>query len=140
MVTEKTFLGTGWVFPPTFSRRTGSVDTVGGDLDIHESLAILFSTSIGERVMLPTYGTDLWRLVFGTMTVTLQTEIGGAVRQAILMWEPRIDVLEVNVQADPSLGGTVLVEIDYVVRQTNSRSNFVYPFYLQEGTLAPLAS
>lgn len=139
-VSEKTFLGTGWGFPPSFSRLTGAVDLVSGELDIRESLDVLFSTSMGERVMVPQFGTDLWRRVFGTMTLTTQTEIAGSVRQAVVMWEPRIDVIDVRVEADPSLGGRVLVEVDYVVRQTNARSNFVYPFHLQEGTLVRAAS
>jgi phage baseplate assembly protein W len=139
MIDAKSFLGIGWSFPPAFSRENYTVDTSSGNADIHQSLEVLFSTWIGERLMVPEYGTDLWRRVFETLTTTAQTVIAGSVRQSILMWEPRIDVLDVRVQADPTIGGTVLVEVDYVIRDTNARSNFVYPFYLEEGTLAPPA-
>ena len=132
---EKTFLGTGWSFPPTFSRATYSVEMVSAEKDIRESLWILFSTQLGERIMLPLYGNELWRMVFRNMTTTLMTQMREAVRQAVLYWEPRIDVDEVAVQPDANVDGLVLITLYYTIRQTNTRANLVYPFYLQEGTL-----
>lgn len=134
---EQSFLGTGWSFPPTFLRQTASVVTVSGEADIQESLHVLFSTARGERILLPDFGCDLWRMVFQGMTTTLQTEIAARVRQAILDWEPRIDVLDVEVVPDASVDGLVLILVEYVVRLTNARSNLVYPFYIREGTLVP---
>lgn len=135
---DTAFLGTGWSFPPTFSRLSASVDMVSAETDIRESLLVLFSTAWGERVMLPAYGCDLSRIVFHGVTSTLQTEIAASLRQAVLNWEPRIDVLDVAVQPDASVDGLVLVTLDYLIRHTNSRSNLVYPFYLREGTLVPV--
>lgn len=137
---DTSFLGTGWSFPPTFLRATLSVVTSSDDVNIHQSLHILFSTSLGERLMVPLYGTILWRRVFGSMTTTLQTEITADVRDAILHWEPRITVDDVTVEANATTGGLISITVDYTIRTTNTRSNFVYPFYLQEGTLAPAAS
>lgn len=132
---ERTFLGTGWSFPPTFSRVGGGVEMVSADRDIRESLWVLFSTALGERLMLPEYGSALWQLVFQNVSTGLMTQIEDAVRQAILYWEPRIDVDGVSVEADATVHGRVLVTVDYTIRATNSRSNLVYPFSLQEGTL-----
>jgi len=132
---DPAFLGTGWSFPPTFSRPLLGVEMVSGVADIHESLRILFSTTPGERVMLPEYGCDLWRLLFRGLTTTLMTEIKDMVEQAIVLWEPRINLLGVEVVRDPTQDGRIDIEIDFVVRGTNTRSNFVYPFYLQEATL-----
>jgi phage baseplate assembly protein W len=133
------FLGTGWSFPPTFSQRTWSVVMVSGEDDIRESLRILFSTALGERIMVPEYGCDLSSMVFRSITTTLQTELEAGIRQAILSWEPRIDVLDVTVQRDATVDGLILVAVDYVIRRTNTRSNLVYPFYVREGTLVPAA-
>jgi len=58
------------------------------------------------------------------------------VEQAIVLWEPRIDVLSVDVVQDPAEDGLVRIEVEFVVRRTNTRSNFVYPFYMREATLA----
>ncbi|MDB5600917.1 MAG: hypothetical protein JWN71_2961 [Xanthobacteraceae bacterium] len=132
---EQSFLGTGWSFPPTFSRATLSVDMVSDEKDIRESLWILFSTSLGERVMLPSYGTQIWQMVFRAINTTLTTQLADLVRQAILYWEPRIDVVNISVTPDASQDGRVLIMVDYIVRRTNTRSNLVYPFYLQEATI-----
>lgn len=134
---EQAFLGTGWSFPPTFSRGSASVEMVRAERDIRESLWILFSTALGERVMLPEYGTQIWQMVFQGINTSLKTQIADLIQQAILYWEPRIDVLDVSVDADASLAGVLLISVSYLVRATNTRNNLVYPFYVQEGTLAP---
>jgi phage baseplate assembly protein W len=134
---EKSFLGTGWSFPPTFSRATHGVVMVSDDQDIHESLWILFSTSLGERIMLPQYGSQLWRMVFRSITTTLRTEMKGMVAQAILYWEPRITVEDITVTADDAIHGLLLIDVSYTIRKTNVRSNLVYPFYTQEMTIPP---
>jgi phage baseplate assembly protein W len=133
---QPAFLGTGWGFPPTFSRSLQGVEMVSGVTDIHQSLRILFATVPGERIMLPLYGCDLWRMVFRTLTTTLLTELKDMVEQAIVLWEPRIDLLAVEVVQDPAEDGLVRIEVEFVVRRTNTRSNFVYPFYMREATLA----
>jgi phage baseplate assembly protein W len=137
MKTDRSFLGTGWSFPPTFLRETASVVMVSDDLDIQESLHILLSTSRGERILLPDYGCDLLRRVFQGMTTSLRTEIATRVRQAIVNWEPRVEVLEVQVLPDASVAGLLQISVGYRIRTTNTRSNLVYPFYFQEGTLVP---
>jgi len=129
------FLGRGWSFPPIFSKPAHSVALVSDLEDIRQSLTILFQTAPGERVMLPTYGCDLWRFVFRDISASFLSELKDVVSTAILRWEPRIDLLAVEATAD-ALAGLVLIEIDFRVRSTNSRSNLVYPFYLREGTLA----
>jgi len=134
---NKDFLGTGWSFPPTFSTFSHAVDMVTDDVDIRESLWILFSTRLGERIMLPQYGTSLWKMVFRTVSTTLMSQIKSIVSQAILSWEPRIDVDSVQVQQDPTVSGKLLIKVSYTIRQTNTRANLVYPFYLYEGTIPP---
>jgi len=129
------FLGVGWSFPPAFSLERAAVEMVRDELDIKESIWILLSTSLGERIMLPTYGSNLAVYVFRALTTTLLTEIEDVVATAILNWEPRVDVESVDAVADASVEGKIDIEIVYVIRQTNARSNLVYPYYLQEGSL-----
>ena len=135
MANDKDFLGTGWSFPPTFSAISYAVEMVSNDQDIRESLWVLFSTHLGERVMVPQYGCDLWRMVFRTMNTTLTTQIKKMVSQAILNWEPRITVDSIQIQEDPTDKGRALIVVDYLIRKTNTRSNMVYPFYLAEATI-----
>lgn len=133
------YLGTGWTFPPTFSRRSAAVVTSSDVDNIKQCLWVLFSTNMGERIMLATYGTGLRLKVFDSLTETLANDIRSLIEKAILDWEPRIDVLRVDVEVVDPLYGELAISVDFIVRRTNARSNLVYPFYLGEATLAPPA-
>ena len=130
------FLGAGWTFPPTFDRHQASVCMSSDEENIKQCLSVLFSTTIGERIMLATYGTDLRTKVFDALTTTLANDIRTSILKAILNWEPRIDVIGIDVTLGAPLDGILSINIAFMVRQTNSRSNMVYPFYLNEATLA----
>ncbi|MEO7997235.1 MAG: GPW/gp25 family protein [Gemmatimonadaceae bacterium] len=128
------FLGTGWSFPPTFARGLDGVRMVSGDDDIHDSLVILFGTALGERFLRPRYGLDMHALLFEPMSTTMITELEDRVRTAILVYEPRIDLLTLRLDTSAQSEGRVVLIIDYAVRATNSRFNLVYPFYLSGGS------
>lgn len=131
---RKAYLGTGWSFPPTFDREARRTRLVSAEEDINQSLQILLSTSLGERVMQPSYGCDLSDLLFEALTPTVASGIKERVRTAILYHEPRIRVNRLDLSLDDQLQGVVLIEVDYIVISTNSRFNSVYPFYIQEGS------
>jgi phage baseplate assembly protein W len=128
----KSFLGTGWGFPPTFDRKTKGVNLLTDVEDINSSLDILLSTKLGERVMVPNYGCNLEDLVFESLDIATETFITELIRTAILYHEPRIDLESVEYIKENRNEGIMLIKIDYTVRSTNSRSNFVYPFYKEE--------
>ena len=96
------FIGTGWSFPPSFSKGSGTVDLVSGEEDINESLNILLSTSLGERVMQPKYGCNLNDYMFESLSSSLIGLIKDRVEQAILFYEPRILAEKVEVTPDDS--------------------------------------
>lgn len=128
------FLGRGWGFPPTFERAFGEVAMVQDDTDIRQSLHILFSTALRERVMLPAYGCTLQDYVFDPIGQPLFTQLEDLIGNAILFFEPRIVVNSIDVEQDAVDLGRVNIGIAYTIRQSNTRSNMVYPFYLSEGT------
>lgn len=132
--TATNFLGTGWSYPPTFRKAVRSVTMTSGEEDIDRSLEILFSTALGERVMLPAYGSNLEELMFEPMDTGLQTLIFDRINTAVLYYEPRIEVEELIVSDERIIEGVLLIKMDYRVRATNSRYNFVYPFYINEGS------
>ncbi len=125
------FLGTGWGFPPTFLPGSHTVRLVSDVEDIRESLGILLTTSLGERLMHPTYGCDLRRYLFEPVDTTLATRIRDLVETAILYHEPRIRPECVTLE-DRTTEGLLLIHVEYVIRSTNSRHNFVFPFYKAE--------
>ena len=128
------FLGEGWSFPPHFDKKTGALVTTADIVDINKSLHILLSTKLGERIMIPDYGCNLEELLFQPLDITLKTYIKDLVTTAILYHEQRIDVTKITLDNGNELEGEVLIEIEYIVRATNSRGNMVFPFYKKEGT------
>jgi phage baseplate assembly protein W len=128
------FLGRGWSFPPTFDSSLARVEMLEEEADIASSLEILFSTAPGERVMLPQYGCNLDELVFESLDTRMKTLMADKVEAAILYYEPRINLESVRLDDSRELEGVVLIEVIYRVKTTNSRFNFVYPYYKLEGT------
>jgi uncharacterized protein len=128
------FLGKGWSFPPSFVLEIGSVKMEEGQTDIEQSLHILLTTTLGERVMQPKYGCNMDTLVFEPLNTGTKTIMIDKIKTAILFFEPRIDVQRIEMNTQSDLEGQILIEIDYVIRATNSRFNFVFPYYITEGT------
>lgn len=135
MAVEKSFLGTGWSFPPWFSEESGTVEMVSSETDINQSIHILLSTSLGERVMQPKYGCNLSDYQFEPVNSNLLAFLKDLVENALLYYEPRIIVEAVTI-TDPGsfdlMEGKLEIEVDYRIAETNSRYNYVYDFYLRE--------
>jgi phage baseplate assembly protein W len=129
-VDPKAFLGRGWSFPVAVAN--GAIAMSEYEEDIREAILIILGTDPGERVMRPDFGAGLRALVFepiNTQTIALARH---RVEQALVLWEPRIDSIGVDVSADPP-NGLLRIEVRYRVRSTNTFYNLVYPFYLEEG-------
>jgi phage baseplate assembly protein W len=107
---------------------------VSAEDDIEESLGILLSTSPGERVMRPQFGCDLRKHVFNGINETTFTAIRDAIRLAVLHFEPRITLEDIEMDAEDAHQGVLRIKLVYTVRATNTRSNLVYPFYFLEAT------
>lgn len=137
---NESFLGTGWSFPPSFNPEAGSVDLVSNVEDINQSLNILLSTSLGERVMQPEYGCNLEDYLFESLSSTMIGYIKDRVMNSILYYEPRIQVEKIEVTSDDSVElfeGRFTIIVEYTIPGTNSRFNYVYDYYKNEA-LRPL--
>ncbi len=136
MLERQKFLGRGWAFPPTFSRRgdNSGVEMVEAKQDIDQSLEILLNTSLGERVMQPTYGCNLKDYQFEPMNASLVGRLRDLIANAILYHEPRIRLESLEISEADAFNGKLLIEVEYTVRTTNSRYNYVYDFYLKEAS------
>jgi phage baseplate assembly protein W len=132
-MSRNTFLGRGWSFPPTFNANSRSIEMVEDDMDVKQSLQILLSTQLGERILRSDFGCNLTPLLFENVTVTLLTRIREIIKTSILAYEPRIDLINIFFD-DANTAGLLRIEIEYLIRTTNSRQNYVFPFYLEEGT------
>jgi phage baseplate assembly protein W len=132
MAKDNQFLGRGWSFPPTFSKREKGVEMLDGEEDIRSSIGLLLSTELGERVLQPAFGWKRDRWLFESLSTTAASVIQNEIVDALVFFEPRIDLNSVRLIPGGEVSGRVEIHIDYTVRNTNSRSNLVFPFYLSE--------
>jgi phage baseplate assembly protein W len=128
------FLGRGWSFPPDFTLPVAGVAMLEDDADVASSLQILLSTTPGERVMQPLYGCNMSELVFESVDTRIKTLMADKIESAILYFEPRVTLQSVKLDDSRITEGVVLIQVIYAVKTTNSRFNFVFPYYVQEGT------
>lgn len=129
-MTERAFTGKGWRFPVRVNAR-GGMSYSAGEQDIQEAIWIILSTAPGERKMLPGFGCGIHNYVFAPNDPGTRGSLAQSVRQALANWEPRIDVVNVNVTAPEE--NLMLIAVDYRVRATNAFNNLVYPFFIREG-------
>ena len=124
------FLGIGWRFPVSLEAN-GQIAMAHYEESIRQAIGMILGTAKGERVMRPDFGCGIHDLVFAVNSPGTAARVASEVRQALIEWEPRIDLLKVNVSPESSAGNQLLIEIEYRVRATNNRFNLVYPFYLE---------
>lgn len=129
MMDKMDFLGIGWSFPPSFTRK--GVVLSEYEQDIKESIAILLTTNKGDRVFRPHYGSTLRKWVFSNMSLTEQTLIINEIKEAVNRCEPRIEITNLALSLTDMEEGKLFVEMDYKIRLTNRADNIVFPFYLK---------
>jgi phage baseplate assembly protein W len=133
MADQQSFLGTGWSFPPNFERGSHRVSTTSDVEDIRCSLQILLNTEVGERILQPRYGCNLRQLLFEPLDTSMQVYVQELVNTAILYFEPRVVLENVLLEANAN-EARIDLRVLCTIAATNTRANFVYPFYKEEGT------
>jgi hypothetical protein len=131
---DSSFLGSGWNFPPVFTGGGRDVVMATAEEDIRQSLEILLSTRLGERTLLPDFGSDLSLCLFEEAGRALTTKLTDAIGDAILFYEPRVKLEKLEVRTHDLENGVLLISLYYVIKAVNSRFNMVYPFYINEAT------
>ena len=126
---SKPFLGVGWAFPVD-ANDDGEIKLAEYEENVRQAIWIVLGTAKGERVMRPDFGCSIYDLVFEINSASTAGRVAQEVQDALLYFEPRIDVLDVQVQAGGN-GEVLLISIEYQVRATNNVFNLVYPFYLE---------
>ena len=129
---ERAFLGAGWAFPPGLDAN-GKIRLVSLEEDVRQAILLIMQTTLGERLMRPDFGAGLNRLVFEPVSRTTMALVQNAVETALIDWEPRIDINTVRVTTNPEARNSLLIDVLYTVRATNTQFNLVYPFFLLEG-------
>lgn len=124
----KDFLGAGWAFPISVDAH-GRIALARQERDIEEGIRIILLTPKGQRVMRPEFGCQIHDLLFAPNDATTAGLASFYVEEALGMWEPRIQVLEVTARPDPTDPARLLVEVRYEIKSTHDRRSLVFPFY-----------
>jgi len=122
-------IGSGLAFPMHADQRGGLALARGVD-DIEQAISLILGTAPGERPMRPEFGCAVHEVVFDSIDAAIIGKVHTAVHQALERWEPRIEVVDLDVEQSEQHAGTLLVDITYRVRATSGLHNLVYPFYV----------
>jgi phage baseplate assembly protein W len=126
------FLGIGWKFPLQVTPN-GKIAQARAEQRVEESILLILATAPGERPMLPDFGCGIHDLVFAENNASTITLIVHLIREALVKYEARIDVLDVHAESTADSPNLLLIRVNYRIRATNAIGNLVYPFYITEG-------
>lgn len=127
---SRSFLGRGIAFPLRVDG-AGGLAMTAYEQNIEECIRIVLGTAPGERLYRAKFGCKVHDLVFEPNNATTRGMASFFARESLIKWEPRIRNIEVEARPDPDSANTILLEISYTVRATNSNFNLVYPFFLR---------
>lgn len=108
----------------------GAIEMVTEHESIRQAVLLLLSTVPGERVLRPAYGCELHRLVFSPNDDTTAGLAIHYVRQAIRLWEPRIEVIRLTASRSEDADGILVIELEYRARITLQTDRVRFPIHL----------
>lgn len=132
---DRPFLGRGWGFPTALDA-DGRIVPVMGEAAVEQSVRLILSTAMGERIMRPEFGCGLHGRIFDPGTTESTGQLIGDIRSALARWEHRAELVDMSIGADAVDQSKRLIELTIQIKGTNSRFNLVYPFYVDGGAEA----
>lgn len=126
MVSDPYGHGVGW----PFRLGVAGIAESAGVRRVEESMRIILGTQHGERVMRPTFGSNLVSLVFAPNNSATANLARFYVEESLTRWEPRIELVDITVENDSRLG-QLLITVTYRLRAAADTHVLVYPFPLE---------
>jgi phage baseplate assembly protein W len=130
MADDAGFLGRGWAYPIELGP-DGSFLLAERNDDIRQAVEIILRTELGERMMRPEFGAGMHDKVFAGLDAATLGHYRSAITRALRLHEPRIEAIEVEIDAPDPLGSRLVITVGWTVRLTNRRDNLVYDYYLE---------
>lgn len=131
-------IGTGWSFPPHFSKHTESGPGVimhTGVEEIEDSLSVLFSTELGNRLFRPDFGCSLEQFQFASIDASTENRIRRMVENAVLKYEPRINVHKIELDLSDLRDGKLRLDLHYSIKSSYAKGNIIYPYHFETNKL-----
>jgi len=126
---QEDIVGRGWTFPLGIDPQ-GRIALTNERSELNQAIRIILGTSLGQRVMRPTFGSRLHELVFAPNNSHTAAQARRFVEEALGMWEPRIRVVDIAAYPHPKEDNYLVLEIQYEIKATHDKRSLVYPFYL----------
>ena len=123
------FVGSGWAFPMRVDAG-GGIALVSHEREIEEAIRLILGTAYGERPFRPEFGCGIHDYVFAPSDAGTAGRIAYEVEVSLERWEPRIDVVSVEVTPDEDDASTLYIHVSYAIRGGNDPRNLVFPFYV----------
>ena len=124
-------IGKGWAFPPHFSKVSRGVQMAESEKEIEDSLTILLSTSLGERLFSPDFGCDLEDFQFSSMNASAVARLKSMVEYAITQYEQRVTLDSVEVLQDEMNAGTLVLRLMYTINETEVQKDMVFTYIFE---------
>lgn len=122
-------LGKRIAFPMQLDNRN-NIGMADGDAAIRQSLYLIIFTVPGERVMRPDFGCEIHSLIFDPVNEETAIQARRFVEEAITRWEPRIELVDLDVSFGELDRGELLIRINYKHKDKPDVRSLVYPYYL----------
>ena len=107
-----------YLYGPILPKDQGYPNAAQWNFDSDQDTAVLISsvkmlvtTDLGERIMLPNYGTDLQSLLFNPEISGIDALIKEKITQALTIWEPRVSITNVQTSQNPNRSVTLTMSL-----------------------------
>lgn len=101
----------------------GNIALVTNDLSVRQSIMAILSTRKGERVMQPTFGSDLHTFLFDPIDIITERLMKQEILTALSTWEDRIDITRISVKGDED-SNSYVIGIGYFISKTRQEGFF----------------
>lgn len=128
----KDFLGSGIAFPMGVDK-DGNIKMNSFEDHVRQSILLILKTAKEERIMHPDFGSSLNKMTFMAINSALAAVVRNNIEKALIMYEPRIDMIKVGTEIDGEKNNLINITLEYRVRSTDTIHNLVYPFYIERG-------
>ena len=135
---EDDIIGIGWSFPPHFSKTAedgAGVIMHTGTEEIEDSLSVLFSTQLGNRLFRPDFGCSIEEFQFRAVDSATEIRVKRMIENAVVEFEPRIDLHGLDVDLSELTEGKLRIDLRYSIKASYVKENIIYPFHFENDTL-----
>lgn len=122
------FIGSGLIFPIQLDSQGRAITDNSLEL-LRTSIVHILATPKHFKWFNEKFGVRLWEVLEEPNDAVGIALVKTFVTEAISLWEPRVQLLEVKLEVDKATLEKVNIEIKYKVRNSKTVDSFIYAFY-----------